>query len=304
MSTIEISSTTPVKEARLHNAKPSFFGLVSGELFKIRRQWSTWIMLAVMVGLIFLPFLISLAESRVATDLSLEPGNFVATWIGYNLLLVRVVSGFILLIITARVIGQEYNLGTIRIVLGRGVGRVQLLLAKLTSVVIWALIILIIGLALNALLTVSLLQIKVGNLDAFNHLDSSLWHDVGIYIGTIGISMGATILVATAFSVLGRSLAFGLSFALIWFPLDNILTGVMAVVYRLTNNDFWQNITAYFLGPNLNVMINVITQREWSFGASPLVPVDSTHTLVVTIVYALIFAVTAFVLTWKRDVKE
>ena len=36
----------------------------------------------------------------------------------------------------------------------------------------------------------------------------------------------------------------------------------------------------------------------------PLVPVDGPHTLWVALVYAVIFATVALVLTWKRDVKE
>jgi len=46
------------------------------------------------------------------------------------------------------------------------------------------------------------------------------------------------------------------------------------------------------------------TKQFFSIGIPPQVDVDATHTLLVTLVYALIFAVTAIVLTWKRDVKE
>jgi hypothetical protein len=42
----------------------------------------------------------------------------------------------------------------------------------------------------------------------------------------------------------------------------------------------------------------------WMFGQGPLVPVDGPHTLAVAAVYSLIFALIAFILIWKRDVKE
>jgi ABC-2 type transport system permease protein len=45
-----------------------------------------------------------------------------------------------------------------------------------------------------------------------------------VYVLTIATNMGVTILLAAAVSVLGRSLAFGLSAALVWFPVDNIGT--------------------------------------------------------------------------------
>src|SRR5947209_5461524 len=125
--------------------------------------------------------------------------------------------------------------------------------------------------------------------------------------------MGVTILVATAAAVLGRSLAFGLSVALIFFPIDNIGTVIMTLAYRVTGSDFWLNLTAYFLGPNLNQMPVALTSgRVDSIGAAPLyfvnnnvahgTQVDGTHTLVVAAVYAVIFAVTALWLMWKRDV--
>src|SRR5947207_15907586 len=130
------------------------------------------------------------------------------------------------------------------------------------------------------------------------------------------INIPVTILLATAAAVVGRSVTFGLIAAIIFFPIDNIATIVMTLAYRITHNDFWLNTTAYFLGPNLNAMAGVLTNgRAESIGSTPLyfvdqagqthgLLVDGTHTVVVALVYAVIFAVVAIVLTWKRDVKE
>ena len=120
--------------------------------------------------------------------------------------------------------------------------------------------------------------------------------------------MGATILLATAASVVGRSLTFGLSLALAWFPIDNIGTIFLYLAYRLTHSDFWLNVSAYLLGPNLNVMpkalITSAKTEVFTIGAQPFVAVDGAHTLWVTLVYSLIFAAVAIILTWRRDVKE
>jgi ABC-2 type transport system permease protein len=271
MSTITTPSTTVERTQRLRAAKPSFFGLVGGELFKIRHQWATWIMLIGLVGIMFLPYLIGLFVSSIPDSLANHPLEFLTRWAGVNLGLFRAVSGILLLILTARVIGLEYNLGTIRILLGRGVGRVQLLLAELTAVAACALITLLLGLALNGLLHIGMVGIRADNLTAFNALDSTYWHDVGIYVLTILLNMGVTILVATGFTVLGRSLAFGMTFSVGWFPVDNILVTILALVFTLTTNTFWQNVSAYLLGPNLNVIAAMTTGvSNWSFGAPPL----------------------------------
>jgi ABC-type transport system involved in multi-copper enzyme maturation permease subunit len=289
----------------LHASKPSFFGLVRGEIFKINRQWATWIMLVFLVGIIALPYLLSLTVSSLKDTLNADALGYLTTRTANYLGLFRAFSGIILVIMTATVIGREYSLGTIRIVLARGVGRMQLLLAKLTAVLVWAFFLLIIGLALNALLTTLLVTISTGNLNAFNALTSTYWHDNWIYVLTICFNMVVTILMAAALSVLGRSLAFGLSAALVFFPLDNILVEILALAYRLTHNDFWLHVSAYMLGPNLNVMAGAVTKHDgWGFGAPPMDTVDGTHTLVVALVYALIFALVAFVLIGKRDVKE
>lgn len=306
MSTMEITTSTARQEAHLHRAKPSFVGLVGGELFKIRRQSSTWITLIVLICLTFVPYLVALSLDRVANSLNLSPDSFLGAWLGENMFLLRAASGFILIIMTARLIGQEYNLGTIRILLARGVGRVQLLLAKLTAMAIWAIFILLISLILNVLLTGALVLIKTSSLNAFNSITSTTWHDLAIYVGTVAISMGVSILLASALSVLGRSMAFGMSLSLVWFPLDNIMAGVLALISALTHNTAWQNLSAYLLGPNLNSMFLAITGKSWAIGATVTStnPVDGTHTVVVAAIYAAIFAIVSIWLTWKRDVKE
>jgi hypothetical protein len=192
----------------------------------------------------------------------------------------------------------------------------QLLFAKLLAVAVIALGLLVLGLLLDYLLTVILVAGVTGNLNAFSALNSAFWSDARIYVLSIMLNMGVTILLATAAAVVGRSVAFGLSAALVFFPIDNIATLIMTLAYRVTQNDFWLNATAYFLGPNLNTMAAALTgNRVESIGANPLyfvdqagqahgIQVDGTHTVVVALVYAAIFAITAIVLTWKRDVKE
>ena len=126
------------------------------------------------------------------------------------------------------------------------------------------------------------------------------------YILTLLINMGVTILLATAVSIVGRSLAFGLSVAVGWFAADNLGVIIMVLGYRLTHNDFWLNITTYFLGPNLNVMASQVIspKRIGSIGIAPQASVNGTHTLLVALVYAIIFLAIAVVLLWRRDVKE
>jgi ABC-2 type transport system permease protein len=316
MSTV-INTSAPAQHIiKIRNAKPSFFGTLRGEFFKISRQWTTWIMLVLLLGVIILPYILEATAPNVKTNIQTNPLHFFYNVMSIGMLIVRVFTGFFLLILTARVIAMEYQLGTIRVLLPRGAGRLQLLFAKLLAVVIIALILLVIGLLLNYLLTIILVSGISGNLNALSTLNSTFWSDAGIYVLTILVNMGVTILLATAAAVIGRSLAFGLSAALVFFPIDNIGTIVMQLAYRVTYSDFWLSATAYFLGPNLNTMpVSLTSNRVVTIGFGPLyfvdqakqahgIQVDGTHTLVVALVYAIIFATVSIVLTWKRDVKE
>ena len=313
MSAVITSASS--ENIHLHAAKPSFFGLVRGEFLKIMRQWSTWILLVLLVGATVLPYLIETVRPRFKEAIASASLTVYYDQMGIGLSVLRVLTGFFLLIITARMISQEYQLGTIRILLSRGVGRLQLLFAKLLTMTIIALILLIVGVLVNFLLTILLIAGIAGNLNSFSTLTSQFWSDSGTFVLYILLNMVVSILLATAAAVIGRASVFGIAAALAFFPLDNFGTVIMVLANRVTNSDFWLSITAYFLGPNLNQMPAALTNnRALTIGFGPLynasptgthgILVDGTHTLVVAAVYAAIFAAVAIWLTWKRDVKE
>lgn len=303
MSTI--ATNLSAEQQAIAVRRPSFFGIVRSEIFKVTRMRNIWISFVLVLGIIVLPYLITLTVKSQGDLLKSQPLQFFYASVGENLFVLRVFIGFFLLILTASVFGREYQLGTIRILLARGIGRLQLLFAKLLAVVVIALFALVIGLILNVLLQALQMTVLAGNFDGLKALNADFWHSTGIYLLTVLISMGVTILLTVALTALGRSFVFGLSASLAFFPADNIGTVFMRLGYSLTHNDFWRNATAYFLGPNLNAMpASIVPQHFSNFGAAPIIAVDGTHTLVVALVYGAIFLVAASVLTWKRDVKE
>jgi ABC-type transport system involved in multi-copper enzyme maturation permease subunit len=308
-----VLTPTTTGKLKLRAAKPSFFGLVRGEFLKVMRQWSTWILLILLLGVTILPYIIETVRPRFQADLTNATLSVYYDQMSVGLSVLRVFTGFFLLIVTARMIGQEYQQGTIRVLLSRGVGRLQLLFAKLLTLSIIALVLLVVGVLLNALLNIILIAGIAGNLDSLSKLTSQFWSDTGIYTLYVLLNMGVTILLATAMAVIGRASVFGIAAALAFFPLDNFGTVIMELAYRVTHSDFWLSITAYFLGPNLNQMPSALTgNRASSIGLGPLydpqgnhgILVDGTHTLVIAAIYAAIFAAVAIWLTWKRDVKE
>lgn len=287
--------------------RASFTGMMRGEFLKIARLF--WLLLATLTVLFVIGASLDASQKNIKGNLLHTPLNFLYYSAQSHLVIFRILSGIVLLILTSFVIGREYQYGTIRILLARGAGRVQLLLAKLTMLGLLALALLVAFTLLTALIVCIQMLVLVGNLDGLSALSSAFWSNLGIDLLTVAINMGATILLAAAMNALGRSLTFGLSVSLIWFPIDNMGTLVMNVLSRLTNSDFWLNATAYFLGPLLNRLPDWVLPKAaqsgfQSFGVDPLVTVNASHALWVIGAYALVFFVIALVPTWRRDVKE
>jgi ABC-type transport system involved in multi-copper enzyme maturation permease subunit len=183
------------QDIKLHKSKPSFPGILRGEIFKITHQWTTWVMLVLLLGVIGLPFIIIATSPNVIDDLRNTPLSFFYNEMEICLSLLRVFIGIFLLILTARVIGLEYHLGTIRILLARGVGRLQLLSAQLLAIAIVALTLFAGGILLDGILTCGLVAIVTGNLNALNVLTSTFWSSTWLYVLSVLISMGVAILI-------------------------------------------------------------------------------------------------------------
>ncbi len=292
----------------IDSPRPSFAGIVRGELFKVSRQLSTWVLAALLLGAICLPYLVELS-SNFKEGMQQSPTWAIYKTLGTDMLGLKVFGGAFMIIVTARLIGMEYSGGTIRVLLGRGVGRLQLLFGKLTALTIIALGMVIVTLALDLLLAVVLSLIAAGNMDLFKSATGAFWSDAGMYLLLAPLSLGVTILMATAVTVVGRSLIIGLSVGMLWYPAENFSIIFLVLGYRLTNSDFWRLLSGNFLGLNLNAMPAIILPQRaspatnFSF-STPLVPVDGGHTLLVAALFAVVFAVVAIVLTARRDVKE
>jgi ABC-type transport system involved in multi-copper enzyme maturation permease subunit len=212
-------------------------------------------------------------------------------------------AGIFLLIVSARLVAMEYSAGTIRVLLGRGTGRLQLLGAKLLTLTLTGLTLLA-GFLLASGIAIYLVVIswegsftRVGSLPNF-------WHDLLVSLLIAGISVGINILIGTTAAVLGRSLPFGIGAALAFFPADNFGTIVMGLLNRLTHQGLWNEVTAYLLGPNLNMLQSLLIRGQRAAFAQPLVRVDATHALVVVGVYAAIFVIASTALTARRDILQ
>ena len=288
-------------------ARPRFGGALRGETIKITRQLSFWLMLGAAVLMLAVIVLAISGGQSITQGLASDP----TAW-AYNQLVTfgtvfQIGSGIFLLIIGARLFGMEYSSGTIRIAYARGVGRLQLLLAKMLTLAI-------IGLGLLAgyvLLAGAILAVLVnalhGNLDPVQRITAGFWADVGRWAGVQAVSMGLAILMAAAAAAVGRSLAFAIAASLAWYPVDNFLQILEQLGIRVTGHlQPWVEISQYQLATNLNVLLQLWEpghQARAAF-AAPIQPVDLTHAALVIAAFGLAFAVVAVVRTARPDVLE
>ncbi|HEU0027467.1 MAG TPA: ABC transporter permease [Ktedonobacterales bacterium] len=291
-----------------HPANPSFLGLMRGEWLKVSRQWTVWIMVGLMFAGYILYTVFLIQGTYLPDTIAQDPLWVLVKLTQSPLFLLRVFWGMMIIILTARLIGMEYSGGTARIILARGVGRLQLLFAKLSVMTLIMLAGAVVFTAFAGALELLGVRAVVGNLDVFKAADATFWADTRNYALSVLVSLGVSILLAAAVSSVTRSLVVGLTASAIWFPIDNFVAILLVLGDHLTHWGFWSLVSGDFLGLNLNVMGDKVMSSHTppAIGGlfQPLTPVTGAHTLLVAAIYAAVFLAVAIGVTATRDVKE
>jgi ABC-type transport system involved in multi-copper enzyme maturation permease subunit len=250
------STDTPAMAPR-----PSFVGLLRAELRKLRRQRGNW---AVLVGLtvFFLPFVpIQLANLGLQHD----PERFMRWAALTSAEMCNTTVGIFLLLAGARLTGTEYSAGTVRVILAKGVGRIQLLAVKLAALV-----------TVGVFLVASFVVLAGGAAYAIHLVwqagppSAAAWSAAGGAVAVMMISMVACILVPVAAGMLGRSTAFAVGVAMGFFAADNVAAILLDELATLTHMGFLHQVAGYLLGPNLNTLPGQVAGVRAIIAGTPL----------------------------------
>jgi len=287
--------------------RPRFVGTLRGEALKVSRQLSFWLMLAGAAVLLAVIVLAVTSSPSIRRQLTADPASFFYSARDVFGTVYQIGSGIFLLIVGSRLFAMEYSSGTIRIIYARGTGRLRLLLAKMFTLAVIGVLLLAGYLVITGTLIAILVNTWTGSFAPIQGLPSQFWQDMGYWAAVQGMSMGIAILLAAAAAGVGRSLAFAMAASLAFFPVDNFLTILTGLGARITRQDHpWLDISRYLLGPNLNVVLNLIEPGHHARAAfaTPLLPVDGTHALTVIGIFALGFAALAVGRSVWPDVLE
>lgn len=308
-------------DAARREIRTTFVGLLRGELRKIAHMRIAWVMLAVITLFIIGAQLVLVTGAKTGPELRSSPLDAYYQALQGDTALVRVFSGIFMLILAAHVVGLEYQHGTIRVLLARGVGRLRLLGAKVAALALVGLLVMTLESLIELAFTWGLTLADAQGAQPWRVLGPEYWADLRIYLFYLALNMVVTMLLGVAASVVGRSLAFGLAVGLSWFAVDNLLTIVLSLLVRVTDSDFWAKLSGALLGPLLNRLPDYIapayhetvqgphgavtlTKTTGGFGPEPLVHVPGGAALLVIGIYTAIFLVAAIVPTWRRDVLD
>jgi ABC-2 type transport system permease protein len=287
--------------------RPRFFGVVRGETLKVSRQLSFWLMLGGSFVLLAIITLAITSAPNIQDQLKTDPTSWAYGVRDVFGTIFQIGSGIFLLIVGSRLFAMEYSSGTIRIIYARGTGRLRLLLAKMLTLAIIGILLLAGYLVVAAGILALLVNAWTGGLAPLQHLPSQFWQDLGFWAVVQGMSMGIVILMAAAAAGIGRSLAFAMAASLAFFPVDNFSVILELLGSRITRQDHpWLTISQYQLGPNLNIVLNLIEPGHHARAAfaAPLTPVDGMHALAVIGAFGLAFAVIAIFRAVRPDVLE
>jgi hypothetical protein len=200
-------------------------------------------------------------------------------------------AGVVALGLPARLVAIEYELGTIRVVLARGVGRLRLLAAKLAAAAVVTLPFLA-SLALAGAAFLASRQAGVA------------WSDVWPAAATVALSAVVCAVLGAAAGAVGRSMTFALAVAAGFFPLDNGLGSLLPIIESATQERVWGDVSTYLLGPTLNHLPSVLAGRPAAELVTPMIGVDAAHGLAVVAGYAVVLTAAAALATWGRDTRE
>jgi ABC-type transport system involved in multi-copper enzyme maturation permease subunit len=310
------------------------FRSIGGELYKLRRRPMPKILILIAILITISAFLLpALAAKSLSKDLCIIDKHGQEHCISQsqaeiekqkavvsaplrlpNALLqsvsvINFVGTISLIIIAGSIVGGEYGIGTIRLMLTRGPTRTQFLLAKVGTVIICVLttlfLLILVGIIVGALLNLTT-GIAV-NLSFFT--GEWLVHAIAyVLIATLGLSVYA--MIALCLATLGKTTAAGIAGALIWWFLESVLGAVFTGIGFLNKGpvgDFLDAIPDYFIGNNIaalydhqsRYLMNGVTQVGSITNSHDI---SDMHAILVLMIYFVVFIGVAWWVNQQRDI--
>jgi ABC-type transport system involved in multi-copper enzyme maturation permease subunit len=281
--------------------------LIGVELYKIRRRMLSKVLASIAIvaaiGIFLLDFLLALLFSSGSSQLAsaiaeqlrfpLSLGVAVQTALTVGQILIITLAGII--------VGEEYGVGTVRLMFTRGPTRIQFLLAKIGALIICN-VIGVLGMILLGLLTGQIVTPFLTVHQSFDFL-SAAWIGHALLL-VLSLLLGLTVyaLMALFFATLGKTTAAGIGITLVWVLVIEVLGGTLGLVGKAMQGavgDVLVAIPRCLIGPNVDALLQ--NQNHYLF-SSPLSDVPDVQALLILAFYIALFVGLSWWITVRRDV--
>lgn len=231
---------------------------------------------------------IAMAEYRIANDLPAANAMTFTEHMDLSLSLTIMVTGIFTVVIAAGIVSSEFGTGTIKMLLTRPVSRWKILLSKLVASILYGIVLFAAGIVVALIIGIALFG--TDSSIALSIVDGQIVQDTvkNTFIETTLYSLGSTIMTIIFAFMIGT--IFGSSTLAVSLSLFILLMGSTATMF-IAQYDFakyiWFANDLSYYAPGSMPMIEGLT---------------FTFSLVVNIVYAVIFLAITFGYFMKRDV--
>jgi ABC-type transport system involved in multi-copper enzyme maturation permease subunit len=217
--------------------------------------------------------------------------------------------GLVLMVILAgTIVGGEYGVGTIRVLLTRGPTRTQYLLAKILAILIYIARTTVILLA-TGIIVGALYGLWIGiDLDVSFFTSDWALHAV-VYILLVALKLFIYAMIALSLATLGRSTAAGVAGGIVWWFLEGLLGPILLGVGLINpgiTGDILKAIPDYFVGNNIDTLLT--EQSNYLIAAGNNASITITGNIpdwrawLVIVIYLIVFLGITWWVLQKRDI--
>jgi ABC-type transport system involved in multi-copper enzyme maturation permease subunit len=281
------------------------FNIIKAEILKVRKRLMQWILFAILLA--FLTIVIfgmygvvhSVAPKGMEFPLPLDFLHFPKV-ISFAMAAVGSsgLAGLFIIILTASSLGTEYNWGTLRTVLSRGVMKEQFILAKVVTMLLVLALWLLAATVVASLWGMVIIAMDKATLD-LSISAGGIWE----FIKLFAITLYATLpymLMALFWTVLGRSTTVGIAVTLLYtLIVENIIAGAMKLL-----GGVFEKLAPY----TLNISSKTLLSSQGAVSSPQnmqqmLFPIEAWQAALAVLGYSALFLGLSLWIFKKRDIK-
>jgi ABC-type transport system involved in multi-copper enzyme maturation permease subunit len=213
----------------------------------------------------------------------------------------RALSLLLVIILAGTILGGEYGVGTIRLMLTRGPTRTQFFLSKIGAICV-CLALGFLGMTLLGVASGALFNLITGIAVNFSFFTAAWLMHAILYLLVSMLGTFVYGMLALCLATLGRATAAGVAGALVWWLLESALGSVFALLGTAIQGQ-WGNILQavpdYFIDRNVAALFQ--NQSHYILNDQPA-PLSDLHALLVLAGYLVLFIGLSWWLIRRRDI--